>query len=37
MILKDAPIIRCDGKFDIIFYDIKGRTLSQESLFGLSG
>ena len=24
MILKDAPIIRCDGKFDIIFYDIKG-------------
>ena len=24
MILKDAPIIRCDGIFDIIFYDIKG-------------
>lgn len=24
MILTDVPIIRCDGIFDIIFYDIKG-------------
>lgn len=30
MILKDAPIIRCDGIFDIIFYDIKGELFPEE-------
>ena len=29
MILTEAPIIRCDGKFDIIFYDIRGELLPQ--------
>ena len=29
MILTDAPIIRCDGIFDIIFYDIKGELFPQ--------
>ena len=30
MILTDAPIIRCDGKFDIVFYDIKGELFPKD-------
>ncbi len=30
MILTDVPIIRCDGIFDIIFYDIKGELFPED-------
>ena len=30
MILTDVPIIRCDGIFDIIFYDIKGEVFPED-------
>ena len=30
MILTDAPIIHCDGIFDIIFYDIKGELFPKD-------
>ena len=33
MILKDAPIVRCDGIFDIIFYDIKGELFPKDTVW----